>query len=134
MMAWSIIPGGKIPFYNTRLRKSASSQEAKTTDGNLGYLHHLSNKTPSRSNLRKERDNWFIMEWRAGHYSWVRGNGRFWLAHSLVGFEAELGYDFQTPSLGVFISARKYIPNIPQRPETALPYEERVFKWFTLKL
>lgn len=90
------IPGGKRPFYNTRLGKSASSQEVKTTHGNLGYCHHLSNKTPSRRNLRKERDHPFIMEWRAWCYSWVHGNGHFWLAHGLVGFKAEPGYDFQT--------------------------------------
>lgn len=68
------IPGGKRPFYNTRLGKSASSQEVKTTHGNLGYCHHLSNKTPSRRNLRKERNHPFIMEWRAWCYSWVHGN------------------------------------------------------------
>lgn len=125
---------GKDHSITPGLEKSASSQEVKTTHGDLGYFHHLSNKTPNRCNLRKERDHRFIIEWRAWCYSWVHGNGCFWLAHSLVGLEAELGYDFQTPSLGVYIPARKYIPNIPQPPETAPPYEERVFKWFTLKL
>lgn len=129
-----VLPGGKRPFYNTRLGESAFSQEVKTTHGHLGYFHHLSNKTASRSNLREERDNWLTMEWRAWRYGWVHSNENFWLAHNLADFEAELRYDFQTPSLGVYISARKYIPNIPQPPKTAPPYEERVFKWFTLKL
>lgn len=98
-----VLPGGKRAFYSTRVGKTASSQEVKTTHGSTGYFYYLSNKILIRSNSRKEGYIWLIMEEDAWCYSWVHVNGSSQLVHTLLEFEAEQGYDFPNPFLIVYI-------------------------------